>query len=94
MADPLSRKKAKDGPAEGCLGLGFKGQMNRVGGAAPRTAPGKREGKGGSRDSAWKAGLRTQEPPKNVTAELNFDTRKYIVVQDISGPENGTSPEK
>lgn len=96
MADPLSRKKAKDGPAEGCLGLGFKGQMNRVGGAAPRTPPppGKREGKGGSRDSAWKAGLRTQELLKNVTAELNFDTRKYIVVQDISGPENGTSPEK
>lgn len=61
MADPLSRKKAKDGPAEGCLGLGFKGQMNREGGAAPRTPP---PGKAGGERRQQGFGLegRSQNP--------------------------------
>ena len=69
-------------PAEGCLGLNFKAKMNRVGRASPRTS---RQVGGGSRDPSWKASHGTQEPRRNVRADLNVDREKSVSVQDIYG---------
>ena len=69
-------------PAEGCLGLNFKAEMNQVGGAALRTP---RQWGGDCRDPAWKASHGTREPRRYVTADLNVDREKSVSVQDIYG---------
>ena len=69
-------------PAEGCLGLNFKAKMNRVGRASPRTS---RQAGGGSRDPSWKASHGTQEPRRNVRADLNVDREKSVSVQTYMG---------
>lgn len=73
-------------PAEGCLGLNFKAKMNRVGGAALRTP---RQAEGDHRDPAWKASRGTQEPRRNMIADLSVDREESVSVQTYVGVGSG-----